>query len=466
MKEYSFQYTQDAKKNMQFTRTFNKATEQALRRQLQSYYFVANKIRFLNMLSIKTGTLLFYYSDTRPFSLGVSLLDKNAKLALWVKSEPIWRSNEKIKALHISKNRQKIKFAFDLADAEHAIYFPLQTLLNDLQKQSILKKPIQNPILRPNPKHAWESVSVFNPAVLLLDNKVHFIYRAIGRDGQSVFGYAASNDGIHIDERLEMPVFPIMDLQVHKHSVQKSQYASGGNCCGCEDPRLVIIDDTIYMTYTAFDGHHAPGMHLTSISVTNFLNHNWRWTESIRLSAQGEMQKNWVIFPQLMQDQYAILHSITPTVQVDYFDSLLFDRSPQIKSYYAAQNRTQVWDSWVRGVGPVPLQVKDGWLILYHAMDRKDPDRYKLGGMILDKDDPTKILYRATMPLLEPNESYENEGLKSGVLYSCGAIIKDRQLLVYYGGADTVVCMASADLDCVLHHIKQRPIEGSFYVNP
>lgn len=449
---------------MHFPQTFTKGNQKALRRQLQSHYFVANKIRFLKMLSVNAGTLLFYYSDTKPFSLGVSLLDKKGKLALWVKSEPIWRTNEKIKALDVSKTRQNIKFAFALAEKELAIHFPLQPMLQDLQKQSIFKKTIQNPILGPNPNNEWESVSVFNPAVLLLDNQVHFIYRAIGREGQSVLGYAISRDGIHIDKRLDKPIYPTQDLHVHKHGTQKSQYTSGGNCCGCEDPRLVQIDDTIYMTYTAFDGHHAPCMHLTSISVTDFLNHNWRWALAVRLSAQGEMHKNWVIFPKLMQDQYAILHSITPTIQVDYFDSLTFACSPQIKSYYAAQNRTQVWDSWVRGVGPVPIQVKDGWLILYHAMDLKDPNRYKLGGMILDKHDPTKILYRATMPLLEPNESYENEGLKSGVLYSCGALIKDLQLLVYYGGADTVVCMASADLDCVLHHIKRSPVEGSHHV--
>lgn len=450
---------------MQATQLFKKVTHQDLRRQLQSPYFQSNEIHFLKSLSLKMGVLVFYYADTGSFTLGVGLLDRHSGLVLWVKSEPLWRTNEKIKALRISKIRQKIKFDFALADEQHAIYFPMQALLTDLKKQSILKKPIQNPILGPNPQNSWESVSVFNPAVLWLEDKVHFVYRAIGCGGQSVLGYATSKDGIHIDERLNTPIFPVVDLHVHKHSAQKSLYTSGGNCCGCEDPRLVKIDDTIYMTYTAFDGHHAPGMHLTSISVQDFLDHNWRWSVPVRLSAQGEVHKNWVIFPELLQDQYAILHSITPTIQVDYFDSLDFNQAPQIKSYYAAQNREQAWDSWVRGVGPVPLPVEGGWLVLYHAMDHSDPNRYKLGGMILDQDDPTKILYRATMPLLEPNEPYENEGLKSGVLYSCGAVIKDGQLLVYYGGADTVICMAFADLDCVLHHIKQGTQEVATDVN-
>ena len=65
-----------------------------------------------------------------------------------------------------------------------------------------------------------------------------------------------------------------------------------------------------------------------------------------------------------------------------------------------------------------------------------------LGAMILDANDPTKILYRSRVPVLEPEEWYENTGWKSGVVYSCGAVVKDGELYVYYGGADSVVCVA------------------------
>lgn len=438
---------------------------ETLRVQLQTNYFPLEDIHLLKILPIKTGILLFYYTHNLPFSLGMCLLDKQCKCIRGKSIFPIWRSNESIEVRKIRKNSQKILFDFAINRQLHTIHFAIEDLLNNLSF-NILNKAAQNPILKPNPLSVWESVSVFNPAVLYLDNKVHFIYRAIGDHGQSVLGYAASKDGFNIDERFPHPVFPLSDLYIHNHPAQKSSYTSGGNCCGCEDPRLVHIGDRIYMTYTAFDGHNAPCIHLSSISVTDFLQRQWQWTTPTRISPAGEMHKNWVIFPQLLQNRYAILHSITPDVQIDYFDSLNFNHSPIIKSQYRVTQRKEHWDSWVRGVGPVPIAIPEGWLVLYHAMDHQDPNRYKLGGMILDRKDPTRILYRANVPLLEPNEPYENNGCKSGVIYACGAIVKGKQLLVYYGGADTVVCVAFANLQEVLRQIKHGSVGAKYVVNP
>ena len=74
--------------------------------------------------------------------------------------------------------------------------------------------------------------------------------------------------------------------------------------------------------------------------------------------------------------------------------------------------------------------------------------------MILDADDPTKVLYRSQVPILEPNFDYENNGWKSGVVYSCGAVVKDGELYVYYGGGDSVVCVAMANLEIFLNELK------------
>ena len=89
-------------------------------------------------------------------------------------------------------------------------------------------------------------------------------------------------------------------------------------------------------------------------------------------------------------------------------------------------------------------------------MDVRDPNRYKLGAMVLDANDPTKMLYRSRVPILEPEEWYENTGWKSGVVYSCGAVVKDGELYVYYGGADSVVCVAVANLDRFLDELVQH----------
>ena len=318
----------------------------------------------------------------------------------------------------------------------------------------MLERVPENPILKLRSDHPWESHYVFNPAALYLDGKVHLIYRAIGQSGLSVFGYASSSDGIHFDERPDEPVYLCAGPQPCKKKRSRYAYASGGSWSGCEDPRLTQIGDTIYMTYTAFNGwgSSAPGVVLTSISVDDFLHKRWDWQSPRLLSPPNEMHKNWVIFPEKIKEKLAVLHSITPDVLIDYFDDFEGD-DKYVKSHYCSKGREAHWDNWVRGVGPPPIKTKEGWLVLYHAMDTRDPNRYKLGAMILDTHDPTKIVRRCSFPLLEPDARYENIGFKPGVIYACGAVVIGEKLFVYYGGADTVVCAATTNLQELLREL-------------
>lgn len=109
-----------------------------------------------------------------------------------------------------------------------------------------------------------------------------------------------------------------------------------------------------------------------------------------------------------------------------------------------------------RGVGAPPLETDYGWLTFYHAMDEKHPDRYKLGAMLLDRQNPQKIIGRCHQPIMEPEEVYENDG-KPGVIYVCGSIIKNGKIFVYYGGADKVACVASAPLKKIINAILNKP---------
>ena len=142
---------------------------------------------------------------------------------------------------------------------------------------------------------------------------------------------------------------------------------------------------------------------------------------------------------------------------VDYVDSL-DSKNTSINTYHNGNGNLKRWDNLMRGAGAPPIRTKYGWLLLYHAMDRRDPNRYKVGAMILDLKDPTKVLYRSSRPILEPVERYENQGFKSGVVYVCGAVVKNEELFVYYGGADSVVCVATVNLEPVPgeHNIRQR----------
>ena len=128
-----------------------------------------------------------------------------------------------------------------------------------------------------------------------------------------------------------------------------------------------------------------------------------------------------MLFPEKIGGKYAILHSIVPKVDIAYRDSIedIGTTEPYITSWVGARGdlpaREDSWDSFVRGAGPPPLKTPLGWLLFYHAIDEQDPGRYKLGAMLLDLADPTKILYRSMAPVLSPDESYENHG-KPGIV--------------------------------------------------
>ena len=324
-----------------------------------------------------------------------------------------------------------------------------------------LERHESNPIIEPREGNYWEMKATFNPGAIYADHRVHLLYRAIGGDDVSVLGYASSDDGVSFVERLNEPAYvPITTKatarQEEQVPLEPAYFSGGGWNGGCEDPRLTLIEGTVYLTYTAFDGWGSIRIALSSIALEDFLKKNWKWKKPAMISPKGEIHKNWVLFPEKIRGKFAILHSISPSILVDYFDDLNdFDEEEAvIRSKYNRVSNTGAWDSWIRGAGPPPLKTKDGWLLLYHAMDIRDPDRYKLGAMLLDLNDPTKVLYRSQSPILEPDFSYENQGFKAGVVYSCGAVINDGELYVYYGGADAVTCVAMANLDTFLNELK------------
>lgn len=318
-----------------------------------------------------------------------------------------------------------------------------------------LKRSKANPIIKPEGSSFWESKATFNPSAIYHDGKIHVIYRAIGDSDISVLGYAKSNNGYYFDKNSKEMAYCHKGNLVARKMLPKISYCSGGGWGGgCEDPRLTLLGDQVYMIYTAFDGWGSLRMALTSISLDDFISKRWNWKEPVLISPPNQIHKNWVLFPQKIKGKFAILHGISPTIMIDYFDSL--DELDGNKYIYSIHQGSRLWESrdrFIRGVGPSPIKTKHGWLVLYHKMERHDSHRYKLWAMILDTKDPTKILYDSNQPILEPDEWYENEGHKSGVVYSCGAVVKDGELFVYYGGADKVSCVATTNLDKFLQEL-------------
>jgi beta-1,2-mannobiose phosphorylase / 1,2-beta-oligomannan phosphorylase len=330
-----------------------------------------------------------------------------------------------------------------------------QDSLTELARHLGLVRADENPIIVAS--HSWEAGGVMNPAAVVAGGKTHLFYRAVGNDGVSRIGYAWSKDGVHVDEKLPYPVFAISGTPEITRPTHAGLVASGGTWSGVgiEDPRAVIIDDRAYITFNAFAGWNSLRIGVSSIRVDDLLARRFKWSHPDYLSPPHEVQKNWLLFPEKINGKFAVLHSLhsgtRERVLVDYLDN--FENS-EIQSPYNPKKDEGAWDSTLRGAGPPPIKTKDGWLVLYHANDAREPHKYKLGALLLDLEDPSIVIARSLRPVLEPDAWYENDG-KPGVVYACGATLSGDTLRVYYGGGDKVVCVANASLSALLKKLKK-----------
>jgi predicted GH43/DUF377 family glycosyl hydrolase len=422
--------------------------------------------------NMKDHILVFYYAKSKEksknyFAVGAAGFDKKdpSKL-LWLLEKPLWEIPD-----HMRKDDVK-PMGIEMLEDECVLYWvvngtnvyavscalPPSGNLKHKTFSILLKKHENNPIIQPNPNNKWESRATFNSAALYEDGKVHFVYRALGDSDLSVLGYATSKDGVTIDERLDEPIYiprePFETPGGNKFKTFAEHFASGGGYGGIEDPRITKVDDTIFMTYVAFDGATPPRAALTSIPVEDFLDRKWdKWETPKLISAPGMVNKSAVLFPEKINGKYVMLHRVYPNILVDELDDLKFDKG-YLTGHYFIPPRKRFWDSKKVGAGAPPIKTKDGWLLIYQSVGYQDSSRYKIGAMVLDKDNPGKVLYRTNNPIISPDQSYENDGFKAGVVYPCGAVVKDNNLFVYYGGADSVVCAAEANLDTFLEQMK------------
>lgn len=304
-----------------------------------------------------------------------------------------------------------------------------------------LKRYEKNPVLSPIPEHEWEARTVFNCGVVYLDGKVHILYRAQNKEGVSKIGYALSEDGFNIKERLAEPIYGPREGEIDKY--------------GTEDPRLSLVEDKIYMSYTAYG--EVPDMKvkvsrsiqvaITSIKVSDFLERRWEKFSKPHYPFPGVENKGAVIFPEKFGDDYVMYHRILPHIWIarsrdlinwEKFDTLI---SPQFD-----------WEYYKIGPGAPLIKTPYGWLFIYHAVDKKKT--YRLGYTIIHPHDPTKIIYRHPKPILEPEKEFELQGDVPNVVYTCGAVLIDDTVFVYYGGADKHICVATAKLAEFLKPLK------------
>jgi predicted GH43/DUF377 family glycosyl hydrolase len=390
---------------------------------------------FLGGLANDHGIHMTYYANeirnglSRQSSFITVLDNDDPRKIVWRSKDPVWErefpTGKEMRPIGIVNFGGKLisywEGGAEILAFPHTLPKPgAKPIFTCAHLTPVLEKSAENPILKPEARNVWESKYVFNPAAVYEGGKVHLIYRAIGDADISVLGYASSQDGVHFDEKLDEPAYvPSQPFECNPSApCAYVPFMSGGGCGGCEDPRITKIGDRLYMTYVAFDGGSPPRVALTSINVDDFLNKRWNWNIPVLISPPGVVDKNAAILPEKINGKYVIFHRIFPNILIDFVDDLDFGGNQYLKGEYAIKPTKNGWDSRKIGVGAPPIKTKDGWLLIYQAVGDKDPHyRYKIGAMLLDARDPTKVLFRSKEPILEPREWYEMEGFKPGVTY-------------------------------------------------
>ncbi len=304
-----------------------------------------------------------------------------------------------------------------------------------------------NPIIEPNSKNAWESKYTLNPTAFLDNGNVHILYRAQDQNDTSVIGLATSMDGLHISEQLNSPIYvPRIAEEVRLEP----------GFSGCEDARATVFGERLYICYTAYNGHGPARVAMSWIDLADFRAQNWdAWSLPKLISPEGIDDKNACLLPEKVGGKHVFFHRLKGVIWVDFVDSLDFADNYKLGGNVIMSTRPDKWDSLKIGIAGVPIRVGDNeWLLIYHALSAHD-GQYRLGAAILDLTEG-KVLSRLDYPILEPRADYENRGLRPGTVFSCGSVVVDDELFMYYGGADQIVAVATANFQHLVDTLREK----------
>jgi beta-1,2-mannobiose phosphorylase / 1,2-beta-oligomannan phosphorylase len=290
----------------------------------------------------------------------------------------------------------------------------------------LFKRHPANPILVPDPLNHWEALNVFNPGVVFHQGLFHMFYRAQGLNYVSCIGYAVSQDGVHFNKLRE----PILS----SHGREENR--------GVEDPRITYLPEEhrFIMAYTAYSDLGITPMFAESRNLIT-------WT---RLGAlvRGEDNKDHVIFPKKVNNHYVSFHRRPPSIGLATSE----DMNDWDLHGPVLEPRTNSWDCLRVGAGGVPIETEEGWLVIYHAYDYEHI--YRLGACLLDLEEPQRVIYRSSNYFMEPQEIWEMKGDVPNVVFSCANPLVNGEIYLYYGGADRMIGLATANLQEVIDFVK------------
>ncbi len=406
-------------------------------------------------LLTKKGWLVFYshiqhYGSQDPvFGIESILLDKNNPSKIIGRTKgpllaPEWHY-EKIGlvqnitfpsgALIVGKN---IRLYYGAADTYcAAATIPLEQLIEMLSGTAeTFVREKNNPIIIPREGVAWEKNGTLNPAAIELGGGIHILYRAVADNNFSTIGYAFTKDGKTIIERSSEPMYkPRTDFEK----------------AGCEDPRVMKIGNRIYMLYTAYDGS-VPRVAGTWITEKDFLEKKWdKWSMPSLITTSSVDEKDAAIVPKKVKGGYLVLHRAGKSICADLLTTLDFEHNQIKKCIRVLPPRFGMWDNEKVGIATPLIETTKGYIMLYHGISWNKT--YRIGVALLDLKDPTIVLARTALPIFEPQEKYEKEGIMPNVVFPCGAVVRKGILHLYYGGADKVVAVATIKVKTILHYL-------------
>ena len=303
----------------------------------------------------------------------------------------------------------------------------------------LIKRYQYNPILTKDAV-PYPVATVHNAAVVKHEGKYIMVFRSHKLNGRSILGIAVSNDGYNFKVNDKPFMIPSTEGIFKEYEAY-----------GVEDPRITFIDGEYLITYSAYSKH---GVRIGLAKTKDF-----KSVERISLITESDY-RNVVIFPEKFGGLYARLDR--PHSEISPW-SIWISYSPDLK--YWGESKLIMkplqyhWDEMKIGPGAPPIKTSRAWLSIYHGVfPTMDGSVYRLGVALHDLEDPSKIIAVGDEWILQPEEVYEITGYVHNVVFTCGAVPEeDGSVKIYWGGADKVMCMGTANLEDLVDHCLNKP---------
>jgi beta-1,4-mannooligosaccharide/beta-1,4-mannosyl-N-acetylglucosamine phosphorylase len=305
--------------------------------------------------------------------------------------------------------------------------------------QEVIWRSERNPIIPHN--LIPSSNSIFNSAVVPFEDGFAGVFRCDSKTRQMQLHSGKSPDGVNWTIKNERLQFVPDNPTVAEINPFEFGY----------DPRVCWLEDRYYVTWC--NGYHGPtiGVGYTYDFETYYQLEN----------AYVPFNRNGVLFPRKIGGKYAMLNRPSDNGHTPFGD-IFYSESPDMihwGRHRYVMGATRGWQSTKIGAGPIPIETTEGWLLIYHGVITScNGFVYSMGAALLDIDEPWKVMYRTEPYLLSPQKIYEQVGDVPNVAFPCAALTDAAtgRIAIYYGGADTVVCLAFAYVDELIDFIKNN----------